>query len=105
MAQLPRSGRVLVWVLVIIVGSFFLATAFRTGWTRVETDFPYYYTAAVLARHRMPLDRFYDWPWFQRQMNYAGTERQLGGYIPQTPLTMIPLLPVSALAPQPAKRV
>lgn len=72
---------------------------------RVETDFPNYYAAAVLARHHMPLQRFYDWRWFQRQMNYAGTERQLGGYIPQTPLTMLPILPMSGLAPQAAKRV
>src|SRR5258708_33919579 len=82
----------------------FLANPFRTGWTHVETDFPNYYTAAVLTHHRMPLKRFYDWRWFQRQMNYAGTERQLGGYIPQTPLTMVPLLPMSGLAPQAAKR-
>jgi hypothetical protein len=71
----------------------------------VETDFPNYYTASVLARRHMPLQRFYDWPWFQRQMNYTGTERQLGGYIPQTPLTMVPMLPLSSLPPQAAKQV
>ena len=38
-------------------------------------------------------------------MNYTGTERQLGGYIPQTPLTMLPLLPLSGLAPQHAKQI
>src|SRR5580692_5440753 len=79
--------RIAVWTAVALAGTFFLATSFRQGWTRVETDFPNYYTAAVLARHHMPLPRFYDWRWFQRQMNYTGTERQLGGYIPQTPLT------------------
>src|SRR5258708_35300364 len=83
----------------------FLANPFRTGWTHVETDFPNYYTAAVLTHHRMPLKRFYDWPWFQRQMNYAGTERQLGGYIPQTPVTMVPMVPLSGLPPQRAKQV
>jgi hypothetical protein len=93
-----------VWVLVC-AGALFLGDAFRKGWTRVESDFPNYYTAAVLARDRMPLERFYDWPWFQRQMNYAGIERQLGGYIPQTPVTMIPMLPMAGLAPQNAKRV
>ncbi len=93
------------WPAVAFVGTLFLATSFRTGWTEVETDFPNYYTAAVLARRHMPLPRFYDWTWFQRQMNYAGTERQLGGYIPQTPLTMVPLIPLSWLAPQNAKQV
>jgi hypothetical protein len=84
---------------------FFLATSFRKGWTQVETDFPNYYTASVLARRHMPLQRFYDWPWFQRQMNYTGTERQLGGYIPQTPLTVVPIIPFSGLRPQSAKQV
>jgi MFS family permease len=91
-------------VAVILGSCFFFATSFRKGWTQVETDFPNYYTAAVLARHHMPLQRFYDWTWFQRQMNYAGTEHQLGGYIPQTPLTMLPLVPLSSLPPQRAKQ-
>ena len=94
----------LVWVAVIVGGCFFFATSFRKGWTRVETDFPNYYTAAVLARRQQPLKRFYDWTWFQRQMNYAGTEHQLGGYIPQTPLTMLPVVPLSSLPPQRAKQ-
>jgi MFS family permease len=96
--------RVLVWVAVALAGCVFLTTSFRKGWTQVETDFPNYYTAAVLWRHHQPLQRFYEWPWFQRQMNYAGTERQLGGYIPQTPLTMLPLVPLSGLSPQSAKQ-
>jgi len=99
------NRRIAVWAVVTLAGSFFLATSFRQGWTQVETDFPNYYTAAVLTRHHMPLKRFYDWQWFQRQMNYTGTERQLGGYIPQTPLTMLPYLPMSGLAPQAAKQV
>jgi len=81
-----------------------LLTSFRQGWTHVETDFPNYYTAAVLTLRRQPLRSFYDWTWFQRQMNYTGTERQLGGYTPHTPLTMIPLLPLAGLEPQRAKQ-
>jgi len=83
---------------------FVVYPAVRQGWTHVETDFPNYYTAAVLARHHAPLRKFYDWTWFQRQMNYAGWERQLGGYIPHSPLTMLPILPLSGLAPMTAKR-
>ena len=83
----------------------FLATTFRAGWNRQETDFPNYYTAAVLVRKGAPLHNYYDWTWFQRQMNYSGIENQLGGYIPQTPLTMLPMVPLAGLAPQPAKRV
>jgi hypothetical protein len=71
----------------------------------VETDFPNYYTAAVLTLRGQPLRNFYDLTWFQRQMNYTGTERQLGAYPPNTPLTMLPLLPLAKLDPQGAKHV
>ena len=36
--------------LAVLMFAVFLATSFRKGWTRNETDFPNYYTAAVLVR-------------------------------------------------------
>src|ERR1700677_37889 len=84
---------------------FFLGTAFRGGWKHLNTDFPNYYTAATLVRQRQPLHDYYDWTWFRRQMNYAGVERQLGAYTPQTPLTMLPLVGLTGLAPIRAKQV
>lgn len=83
----------------------FLADSVVSGWVRLTTDFPNYYTAAVLVRKGEPLRRYYDWAWFQRQMNVAGIERQLGGYIPQTPLTMVPLIPLSGFSHQRAKQL
>jgi hypothetical protein len=85
--------------------ALFLATSFRAGWTRAETDFPNYYTAAMLVRKGEPLQSYYDWTWFQREMNYAGIENQLGGYIPQTPLTMMPMVLLTRYNPQIAKRI
>jgi hypothetical protein len=84
---------------------FFLATAFRSGWRRAETDFPNYYTAAVLMRRGLPVREYYDWTWFQRQMNYAGIEQQLGAYQPQTPLTALPLVGLAYVPPHVAKRI
>ncbi len=84
---------------------FFLATAFRSGWSRAETDFPNYYTAAVLMSKGMPVREYYDWTWFQRQMNFAGIERQLGGYQPQTPLTALPLIGLAHFPVQTAKQI
>jgi len=83
----------------------FMGTAFRAGWTQSSTDFPNYYTAAVLVRQGKPLRSFYDWTWFAKQMNYAGIEKQLGAYTPQTPLTMLPIVGLAALPVQDAKRV
>ncbi|MBZ5611448.1 MAG: glycosyltransferase 87 family protein [Acidobacteriia bacterium] len=82
-----------------------LIPALNRGWTNVETDFPNYYTAAVLTLRHAPLRNFYDWTWFQRELNYAGWGMQLGGYIPHSPLTMLPMLPLARLAPMTAKRV
>jgi len=58
---------------------FFLATAFRSGWKRAETDFPNYYTAAVLMGKGLPVREDYDWTWFQRQMNFGGSSGSLAG--------------------------
>jgi hypothetical protein len=107
MAASPSNSRftgVTRWIALLAL-IFFLARAFRTGWTQLNTDFPNYYTAAVLVRQGQPLHNYYDWTWFQRQMNYAGIEHQLGNYNPHTPLTMLPLLGLSGLAPLRAKRV
>ncbi len=92
-------------VLALLTFSFFLLSVFRAGWTRTETDFPNYYTAARILRRAEPLRDYYDWTSFQRQMNYAGAELQLGGYAAQTPLTMLPLVPLTSLPIQRAKQV
>jgi hypothetical protein len=92
-------------VLALLMLALFLATSFRKGWTRDETDFPNYYTAAVLVNHGAPLRDYYDWAWFQRQMNYAGIEDQLGTYVPQTPLTMLPMVPLSDFPVHTAKQI
>ena len=91
-------------ILALLMLALFLATSFRKGWTRDETDFPNYYTAAVLVTHHAPLRDYYDWTWFQRQMNLAGIEHQLGAYLPQTPLTMLPIVPLAGFPVQIAKQ-
>jgi Glycosyltransferase family 87/WD40-like Beta Propeller Repeat len=82
-----------------------LGTAFRWGWTRLETDFPNYYTAATLLRQHQPLRNYYDWTCFAREMSYAGNGMIIGGYTPQTPLTVLPILALTRFAPQTAKRI
>jgi hypothetical protein len=101
-----------VWIDIVlgaILAVVLFSTSFRRGWTHVETDFPNYYTAAAATRaatrHGSPLKSLYDWTWFQREMNYTGTERQLGAYTPQSPLAMLPFLPIAGLPPQQAKHV
>jgi hypothetical protein len=83
------TRRWVLWIGAAIAIIFLLIPPLRWGWSHVETDWPNYYTAAALLRERAPLRNFYDWTWFQRQMNYAGVEAQLGSYVPQTPVTML----------------
>jgi len=59
----------------------------------------------VAARHHASLPDLYDWTWFARQMNYAGIENQLGGYVPQSPATMLTLIPLAGFPPLTAKRI
>ncbi|HUI54214.1 MAG TPA: glycosyltransferase 87 family protein [Bryobacteraceae bacterium] len=99
----PRALALAVAATVLTI--YLLAAPFREGWTHIETDFPNYYSAAVLTLHHEPLRNFYDWTWFQRHIHYAGIDHQLGGYIPFTPLTMLHTLPLASLPPQRAKQV
>lgn len=75
------------------------------AWNGPSSDFPNYFTAARLARAREPLRLYYDWTWFQKRIDEAGFERQLGGYVPQTPVAMLPYLPLARMSPLAARRV
>ena len=99
------ARRWLLWIAAVIAIYFLFVPPLIHGWTHVETDFPNYYTAARMARQRLPLRDLYDWTAFQRQMNYAGWGLQLGGYIPHTSLTALPMVPLATLPPMTAKRV
>src|ERR1700735_1684880 len=91
-------------VLALGLGAHLLVGPVRSGWVQMGTDFPNYYTAAALVRQGEPLRLYYDWTWFHRQIHYVGIDGQLGGYIPHTPATMLPFVPLTFLEPQTAKR-
>jgi Glycosyltransferase family 87/WD40-like Beta Propeller Repeat len=100
--NLKTTGLTLV---AVVLAGHLILSPIRQGWSGMFTDFPNHYVAAVLTLHHQPLRQFYDWEWFQRQVHYAGIERQLSGYAPYTPLTMLPYLPLAGLQPQRAKQV
>ena len=97
--------KLLLAILAAPLAAYLILVPLRQGLREMGTDFPNYYTAAVLTRQHQPLRQFYEWAWFQRQIDYTGIGHQLGSYVPHTPLTMIPLLPLSGLAPQRAKQI
>src|SRR3984885_15383905 len=100
-----RPKQAALGVLAVLLTTALFFGSFLQGSRRMDTDFPNYYTAAKLTAEHMPLRQFYDWVWFQRQIHYAGIDRQLGGYIPHTPLTMLPFVSLTSFAPQRAKQI
>jgi hypothetical protein len=75
------------------------------GWSARTTDFPNYYTAARVVLSHADVRTLYEYPDFQRSMNEAGFEEQLGGYVPQTPIACLPFIPLTLLNPVQARRV
>lgn len=85
--------------------AWFLYDGVARVWSGIPSDFPNYYAAARSTLEGTPLQTFYQYPDFQREIDRSGIERQLGGYIPQTPLAMLPLIPLAGLRPIDARRI
>jgi hypothetical protein len=93
------------WALVAMFVGIFLVRGFVPAWRSLNTDFPNYYLAATLHRRGIPLDRAYEWIWFQRQKDHLGLEVPLVGFMPNPPMCAAPILPLTVLRPLTAKRV
>lgn len=82
----------------------FVTKAFIPAWRHLNSDFPNSYLAARLFREGYPIEKDYEWAWFQRQKDHRGIDQQLVGFIPQTPPSALVLLPWCALPPLQAKQ-
>jgi hypothetical protein len=81
----------------------FAITGFIPAWRHLNSDFPNYYLVARLYRAGYPLDRVYEWTWLQRQKDHQGIDQGLVSFIPSTLPSVLPVLPLSFLAPLKAK--
>jgi hypothetical protein len=88
----------------VLLVLLFLKTGFIPAWTHLNSDFPNSYLVARLFREGYPLERVYDWTWFQRQKDRANIDQGLIGFIPQTIPSALVVAPWSSLPPLPAKR-
>jgi hypothetical protein len=93
------------WTLVVALFGLFVARALVPAWQTLNTDFPNYYLAALLRVQHTPIDRAYEWTWFQRQKDHNQIPQALVGFAPHPPLCAAPMLLLTSLAPLPAKRV
>jgi hypothetical protein len=103
-----RYGRLIPiaeWSLLTALLAVFVGRGFLPGWrTLINSDFPNYYLAASLFHRGIPLDRVYEWIWFQRQEDYLSIQKSLVVFVPNPPMCVLPILPLSRLPPLAAKR-
>src|ERR1700723_85015 len=55
------------WFILAILVVGFIGLALVPAWRSLKSEFPNYYLAAELYHQGIPLDRVYEWTWFQRQ--------------------------------------
>jgi hypothetical protein len=92
------------WVLLVGLLSTFVAHSLLPAWKNLNSEFPNYYLAASLYRERIPLDRIYEWTWFQRQNDHLGVRDGLVSFAPNPPTLILSLVPFTTLKPLAAKR-
>jgi hypothetical protein len=92
------------WILLAVLLAVFVGRGFLPGWRTLNSDFPNYYIAASLYHRGIPVDRVYEWIWFQRQKDYLSIQQPLVAFVPNPPLCALPILPLSRLPPLAAKR-
>jgi len=93
------------WFFFLGLLAAFMVKGFVPAWKTLNTDFPNYYVAASIHRQGIPLDRAYEWRWFQRQKDHLQVEQSLVGFAPHPPMCALPMLPLTGLSALNAKRV
>jgi hypothetical protein len=93
------SERVLLVALLLL----FVTKGFIPAWRHLNTDFPNYYLGARLYHQGYPIERVYEWTWFQRQKDHLGIDQRLVGFIPLTLPSILPVMPWCSLPPLQAK--
>ena len=92
------------YLLLAMLLGLFLFRGFVPAWRSLNTDFRNYYVAARLYREGESLLRVFDFTWFQRQKDHAGMDPCLVGFIPDTLISALPIVPLAELPPLTAKR-
>ena len=105
--DLPNHPWMPIAELVVLAGllAAFVGLSFWPGWRTLNNEFPDYYLAAALYHRRIPLDRIYEWTWFQRQNDHLGVRDGLVSFAPNPPTLILSLAPIATLQPLAAKRV
>jgi hypothetical protein len=91
-------------LLLIALAAFVTVRGVVPALSRIDTDFPNYFTAAKIVVDRGQVERLYDGPWFREQIQRYGMEQQ-GSFTPFPPPSALLLVPLARLEPLTALRV
>jgi Glycosyltransferase family 87/WD40-like Beta Propeller Repeat len=92
-------------------GVLFLLLLFLGGhtlphaWGKLNTDFPNYYTSARIAREGFDTSRMYEWVWLQREKDHRAEDIRVIGLLPITPISTLPIWPLTRFPALTAKHV
>lgn len=98
-----QARRIVSLMIILFGGSFFVVRGVVPAVTVIQTDFPNYYTAGVIARSSSGAERLYDDAWFQQRISDQGLTQQ-GKFSPFPPPTAVLFVPLSLLQPLDALR-
>jgi hypothetical protein len=91
----------LLFILLLYLGAHTLPRA----WGKLNTDFPNYYMSARLAHEGYDTSRIYEWVWLQREKDHRALDIPVIGMLPITPISTLPMWPLTRFSPLTAKRL
>jgi hypothetical protein len=106
-AMQPHWKRLAGILLFVALAIFVVVRGVVPAVTRIDTDFPNYFTAARIVADGGSAERLYDDSWFQEQMRryQIGRKPENGKFAPFPPPTALLLAPLARLEPLGALRV
>jgi hypothetical protein len=90
--------RTIQFSLFTLLAGFLIWKGIYPAFTRIDSDFPNYYTAARLFNEHKDISNIYDDEWFQHQINSYGIE-QVGKFSPYPPVTVFLMTPIANVPP------
>ena len=98
-----RPAAILLFIGLVLL---LVARGIVPAFSKMDTDFPNYFTAAKIVADGGDTDRLYDTPWFQEQMRrYRIGSASEGAFKPFPPPTALLLIPLTRFEPLNALRV
>jgi Glycosyltransferase family 87 len=92
-------------VLFAALAAVLIARGIVPAMSKIDSDFPDYFTAAKIVADGGPVERLYDDVWFQQQMHrYVPGSESIGKFSPFPPPTALLLLPLARMQPLNALR-